>query len=148
VGLPPDLDSSNPLYKRVQGIIEKLIDCFEDSLEIFDSLRRELREVIAQENQRAEEQTRSTAKRIEQKEMLAVAKGLAQDEIKARLQAGPMPKVVVNFLAQHWIKLLLITYAKRGKDSAAWNSALETMDLLIWSDNRLAGLHAAVKRRG
>jgi len=133
VGLPPDLDSSNPIYKRVEAIVEKLIDCFEESLEIFDSLRRELREVIAQENQRAEEQTRSAAKRIEQKEMLAVAKVLARDEIKARLQAGPIHKTVVQFLAQQWIKLLLITYAQRGKDSDAWKSALETMDLLIWS---------------
>jgi len=40
---------------------------------------------------------------------------------------------VLRFLAQQWIKLLLITYAKRGKDSDAWKAALETMDLLIWS---------------
>jgi hypothetical protein len=62
-----------------------------------------------------------------------VAKALARDEIKARLRAGPMPSAVLKFLAQQWIKLLLITYAKRGKDGDAWKSALETMDRLIWS---------------
>jgi uncharacterized protein DUF1631 len=133
VGLPADFDSSNPLYKRLETIIEKLIEGFEESLEIFDVLRQELQEMVAQENQRVEEQTRSAAKRIEQKERLGVAKALARDEIKVRLRAGPMPNAVLKFLAQQWFKLLLITYAKRGKDGDAWKSALETMDQLIWS---------------
>src|SRR4029077_5028229 len=64
---------------------------------------------------------------------LGVAKALAREEIKARLRAGPMPSPVLKFLAQQWFKLLLITYAKRGKDGDAWKSALETMDQLIWS---------------
>ena len=132
-GLPADFDSSNPLYKRLETIVEKLINGFEESLEIFDVLRQELQEVVALENQRVEEQTRSAAKRMEQKERLGVAKALARDEIKARLRAGPMPNVVLKFLAQQWIKVLLTTYAKRGKDGDAWKSALETMDQLIWS---------------
>jgi hypothetical protein len=133
VGLPADFDSSNPLYKRLETIVEKLINGFEESLEIFDVLRQELQEVVAQEDQRVEEQTRSAAKRMEQRERLGVAKVLARDEIKARLRAGPMPNAVLKFLAQQWIKVLLTTYAKRGKDGDAWRTALETMDQLIWS---------------
>jgi hypothetical protein len=133
VGLPADFDSSNPLYKRVETIVEKLTNGFEESLEIFDVLRQELKEVVAQEDQRVAEHTRSAAKRMEQKERLGVAKALAREEIKARLRAGPMPSAVLKFLSQQWFKLLLITYAKRGKDGDAWKSALETMDQLIWS---------------
>jgi Protein of unknown function (DUF1631) len=133
VGLPADFDSSNPLYKRLETIVEKLTNGFEESLEIFDVLRQELKEMVAQENQRVEEHTRSAAKRMEQKERLGVAKALARDEIKARLRAGAMPNAVLKFLAQQWIKVLLITHARRGKDGDAWKSALETMDQLIWS---------------
>jgi hypothetical protein len=133
VGLPGDFDCDNPLYKHLEAIVAKLIDGFEDNLEIFDVLRQELEQVVAQENQRVEEHTRSTAKRLEQRERLGVAKALARKEIKARLRAGPMPGAVQKFLAQHWMKLLLIAHAKRGKDGDAWKSALETMDQLIWS---------------
>jgi uncharacterized protein DUF1631 len=133
VGLPADFDSSSPLYKRLETIVEKVINGFEESLEIFDILRQELKEVVAQDDQRVEEHTRSATKRMEQKERLGIAKALARDEIKARLRAGPMPNAVLKFLTQQWIKLLLITYAKRGKDGDAWKSALETMDQLIWS---------------
>jgi hypothetical protein len=133
VGLPADFDSSSPLYKRVEIIVDKLTNGFEESLEIFDVLRQELKEVVAQEDQRVAEHTRSAAKRMEQKERLGVAKALARDEIKARLRAAPMPNAVLKFLAQQWFKLLLTTYAKRGKDGDAWKSALDTMDQLIWS---------------
>jgi hypothetical protein len=133
VGLPADIDSSNPLYKRVETTVEKLLAGFEDNLEIFEALRLELQEVVTQENERVEESTRSTTKRIEQNERLGVAKAVAREEIKARLQSGQMPKVIIRFLAQQWIKVLLTVYAKRGKDGEAWKSALETMDELIWS---------------
>jgi Protein of unknown function (DUF1631) len=133
VGLPADFDNSSPLYKTLETIVDKLIDGFDESMEIFDVLRQELQDVVAQENKLVEQETLGTTKRLEQKERLGVAKALARDEIRARLRAGPLPKTVQKFLAQHWMKLLLITYAKRGQDSDAWKSALETMDHLIWS---------------
>ena len=40
---------------------------------------------------------------------------------------------MLKFLAQQWVKLLLLTYAKRGKDADAWTTAIEAMDQLIWS---------------
>ena len=40
-----------------------------------------------------------------------------------------MPQLVQKFLADEWVKLLLLTYARHGQDSDAWKSALETMDL-------------------
>jgi Protein of unknown function (DUF1631) len=133
LGLPADFGSSSPLYQRVETIVQKLIDGFQDSLEIFDALRQELQDLAAEDNQRLQEQTRGTAKRMEQKERLAVAKAVAQDEVKARIRAGNIPKVVLRFLAQQWLKLLLLTHAKRGKDAEAWTTALEIMDQLIWS---------------
>ena len=133
LGLPADFDNSSALYKTLESIVDKLIDGFEESMEIFDALRQELHDVVAQETKEVEEQTRGATKRLEQKERLGVAKALAREEIQARLRASRLPKTVQKFLAQHWMKLLLITYAKRGKDSDAWKSALETMDQLIWS---------------
>ena len=70
---------------------------------------------------------------MEQKERLAVAKAVAQDEIKTRVRAGKMPKLVFKFLAHQWVKLLLLAHLKRGQDTEAWTTALETMDQLIWS---------------
>ena len=135
VGLNADFDHTNPLYKGLESTVQKLIDGFTDSVEIFDTTHAEVSRLIAEEAARADEETQRTAKRIEQKEKLAVAKAIAQDEIKHRAGTQQMPQAVLKFLTAHWVKLLLVAYAKHGKDSDAWKSALETMDLLIWSVN-------------
>jgi hypothetical protein len=40
---------------------------------------------------------------------------------------------VVGFLAQQWIKNLVIVHAREGAASPAWAEALETVDQLLWS---------------
>jgi len=135
VGLNADFDHTNALYQSLEKAVQKLIDGFTDSVEIFETTQAEVSRLIAEENARGEEETRRTAKRIEEKETLAVAKAIAQDEIKHRAGSQQMPQAVLKFLTAQWVKLLLVAYAKHGKDSDAWKSALETMDLLIWSVN-------------
>jgi hypothetical protein len=58
---------------------------------------------------------------------------VAQFEIKKRAETARMPQLILKFLADEWVKLLLLTHARHGKGSEAWKSGLETMDLLIWS---------------
>jgi hypothetical protein len=135
VGLNADFDHTNALYQSLEKAVQKLIDAFTDSIEIFETTQAEVSRLIAQESARVEEETRRAAKRIEEKESLAVAKAIAQDEIKHRAGTQQMPQAVLKFLTAQWVKLLLVAYAKHGKDSEAWKSALETMDLLIWSVN-------------
>jgi len=133
VRLPADFNSSNPLFGRLEAIIQELMDGFQESMEIFDTVRQKLQTLIAEEDQRADQETRSVAKRIEEKESLALAKSVAQDEIKARIKARKGSRLVHEFLVQHWVKFLLLVHVKRGKDSDVWKSSLETMDQLCWS---------------
>jgi hypothetical protein len=133
LGLPSDFGTSSPLYAKLESLIQRLIDSFQDNLDIFDALRGELEQVLSEENRRAEEEARATAQRIEQKEKLEVAKAVAQREIQQRAQTSRIPSAVLKFLAKQWVKLLLIAHAKHGADSEAYKTALATMDLLIWS---------------
>ena len=84
------------------------------------------------------------AKRIEYKERLALAKAVAQQEILQRARSGSIPRVVLRFLAEQWIKVMLIAHAKHGDESEAWNKAVATMDLLIWS---VRPKHSLAERR-
>ena len=131
--LPADFNASSPLFKRMEVILQGLIDGFADKMEIFDVARGELEALLKEENQRAEEQVQSAAKQIEQKERLALAKTIAQAEIRARARTANVPLPVLEFLIQQWVQVLLIVHVVDGEDSTAWKTALETMDLLIWS---------------
>ncbi len=131
--LPLDVNASNPTFARLDEILQGLLEGFEDNIEIFDTVREELDALITEEDQRIEQQAQADEKQIEQKESLALAKTVAQTEIKMRLRASKLPRVVLDFLLRQWIKVLLLIQVKEGEDSDAWKRALETMDLLIWS---------------
>ena len=133
LGLDESFDSSSPLYKRIEDIIARLLEEFVDDVDIFETLQGELLEVIRDENKRAEDSAKEMARKIAYKERLEVGKAMAQLEIKSRAQSTRMPQLVQKFLAEEWVKLLLLTYARHGQDGDAWKSALETMDHLIWS---------------
>ncbi len=134
-GLDETFDQSSPVYKKLEGIVQRLLDGFEDDIQIFETLNEDLLALVREENQRAENAAKDAARKIAYMERLEVGKAVAQFEIKRRAEANRISQLVLNFLADEWVKLLLLAYARHGNDSDAWKSALETMDLLIWSVN-------------
>jgi hypothetical protein len=133
LGLNADFNTESPLYQALDRILQKLIDDFNDRVELFVELHEQVKSVVAEDSRRAEEEAQRVAKAIERKEKLEVAKAVAQQEIRQRAKIHTIPRLVLAFLSEHWMKLLLVAHAKHGPESAAWKSALETMDLLIWS---------------
>ncbi len=131
--LPGEFNASNPLFGRLEGIIQELMNNFQDNMEIFDVVRERLQNLVEEEDQRSEEQTQAAAKRIELDERLAASKTMAEYEVKTRVEAGNLPRPVIEFLVHQWIKPLLIVHVRRGQHSDAWKNSLATMDLLIWS---------------
>lgn len=133
LGLGLDFDVNNPLFKQVEAILQKLIDQFEDDLSLFEKAEDELEHVIEAENRRAQEESARAARLLELREKLQVARATSQQEVKKRAESGQMPQAVLKFIAEEWIKLLVMAHAKAGPDSDAWRNATETMDQLIWS---------------
>jgi hypothetical protein len=135
--LPADFSPADPLFARLQSILEELVEGFHDNLEIFASMRERVEALLDEEDRRIEEEARvaasAAAKRVEEVENLAVAKRSAEVEVKARVRARKLPGPVLEFLVQQWLKLLLLLHVKEGKESQAWKGALEVMDQLIWS---------------
>jgi len=138
--LPADFGTSSPLYAQLDAQVQKLIDSFQDNLDVFETMRAEVERLTSEEGQRAEQQARDLAQEVEQKEKLALAKAVAQHAIKLRVDSKKLPPVVVRFLSQQWVKLLLVAYAKHGPDSDAYKTAAATMDLLIWSVSPMQSL--------
>jgi exonuclease VII small subunit len=134
-GLDETFDQNSPVYKELEEIVQRLLDDFEDDIQIFETLNEDLLALVRDENQRAENAAKEAASKIAYMERLEVGKAVAQFEIKRRAEANRISQLVLNFLADEWVKLLLLAYARHGNDSDAWKSALETMDLLIWSVN-------------
>ncbi|HWH47973.1 MAG TPA: DUF1631 family protein, partial [Burkholderiales bacterium] len=131
--LPSDFSSANPLFARLEALIQELMDSFQDNVEIFDTVSKRLQSLMEEEDRRTEEETQLAAKRIEQNESLAASKTMAEYEVKTRVETGKLPRPVREFLMHQWVKPLLIVHVRRGQHSDAWKNSLATMDLLTWS---------------
>ena len=133
--LPADFDAESALFHKLESFIQELVDGFQEKMEIFDTVRARLEEIIDEYDAGVALEMRDSQKQLEQVESLAVAKSAAQEAIAARLQSATAttPRPIVEFLAQQWIKYLLIVHAREGPESAAWKGALETVDQLLWS---------------
>jgi hypothetical protein len=131
--LPADFGPADPLFARLGSILQELVDGYQADLEIFVTVRERLEALLAEEVQRAEQEAREAARRMEEMERLALAKRVAEEEVKARIQVRELPAPILDFLVHQWLKLLLLVHVKEGKESSLWTRAVGAMDRLIWS---------------
>jgi hypothetical protein len=132
--LPQEFDAQHPVFPKLEAFIQELEKGFAEKMEIFDKVRTELEAIIAEDDKRVAVEMQPEEKQMVQAETLAIAKVVAQEEIKARVAVAPkVPFPLIQFIAEQWIKHLIMVYAKEGKDSPQWKTALETMDQLFWS---------------
>jgi len=133
IRLPADFNTGSPLFGHLETIIQGLVNEYKDDVEIFNIVRDQLTQLMAREDARIQEEAKAASERVLQEEALAVAKSVAQEEIRARVEGHLGPGPVLEFLVEHWIKLMILIHVKRGTSHDAWKNALEAMDQLIWS---------------
>jgi len=61
------------------------------------------------------------------------ASAAAWDEVARCLEDPGLPRIVADFLSNHWRRLLAGIHARFGGNSTAWRDGVRTMDELAWS---------------
>ena len=125
--------NKDPLYLKIQSIVQTILNDFEDDISLFGTLLDELESFLGKEEDQARVRAERSAKIMEGKERLDVAKSTTLEEIEPRLNDEQNLDFIRDFVTTHWKNLLFITCARQGKDSPAWKQTIATMDDLIWS---------------
>ena len=121
------------LYRKVEELVQKVLNQFDDQLDIFASVLADFEQYQADEKPRIDALTSKSAQLLRQKEQGEIARIVAQNEVEAHLFDQPVPEFISGFLLGHWVPLLSQYCARFGEGSDAWNEAVSTMDDLIWS---------------
>ena len=132
IGWSPTMGTDDPLYKKIESIVHRILDDFSDDIGLFDALRKELESFLAEEEQNAEATIQSSAEEINQRDRQEIARVVANSEIEKRLEMHTVPNFLGSFLREHWIDVLSQLHL-HGEESETWASALATLDDLIWS---------------
>ena len=133
LGWSPDMGSDDPLYRKIESIVRRILDEFAENLALFDELREDLEKFLAEEEKAAEANIASSADEINQRDRLQIATVIGRAEIERRVESYPVPHFLASFLREHWQATLEHVYLKDGDDSEAWTSAVTTLEDLVWS---------------
>ncbi|WP_271410736.1 DUF1631 domain-containing protein [Pseudomonas sp. Q1-7] len=121
------------LYHRIEQVVQRLLNDFVDDPAIFSELLAEFLAYTGDERRRSELLEQRTRDAEEGRAKAELARRQVEDALNQRLLGRTLPEVVVRLLQEAWSKVLLLTCLKHGVESAEWQSALQTMDDLVWS---------------
>ncbi len=133
IGWSPTMGHDDPLYRKIETIVHRVLDDFTDDIGLFDTLREDLEAFLATEEKTAEVNIQSSAEQINQRDRLEIAQMMARSEIDRRLKEHTAPNFLATFLREKWQSTLAQLYLQEGEESEAWSSALSTLDDLVWS---------------
>ena len=133
IGWSPTMGHDDPLYRKIETIVHRILDEFTDDIGLFDTLREDLEAFLATEEKSAEVNIQSTAEQINQRDRLEIAQMVSRAEIERRLREHAAPNFLASFLRDKWQNTLAQMYLRDGEESEAWTSALSTLDDLVWS---------------
>ncbi|MGQ0657210.1 MAG: DUF1631 family protein [Chromatiales bacterium] len=106
---------------------------FDNDVCTFADGLRALEEALGSLEQEARVRAARTARLLDGRSRLEMAKTYAREVVETRLRPDGIPEVVRNFLLTHWKHLLITLFARDGEDSATLREAVRTMDELVWS---------------
>lgn len=134
IGLDPGEGiAENPVFKRIEATVHRVLDQFDQDVNLFSELLDEFTAFMQKENQRsgvAEERARQAT---QSKEQMRIAKHKVAYEIASRLHGKSTPAVVRSFLFNIWKDVLVLGYLRRDRTPADWENSLAVMDRLVWS---------------
>lgn len=133
----PDKGEQDPLYMRIEQTVQRVLTEFEDDLTLFSILLAEFTEFLFESEQQVQLQITPVVTQESDKEALDAALAQADEAVHARISALPdalpLAPFLTPFLTTQWREVLAKAWIQEAQAPGRWESALRTMDRLIWS---------------
>lgn len=131
------LTHDSAIYRKIETIVQDILDRFEDDLSIFEEAIASLQRFLEEQESQADALVAAAAPMIvarEKNEMaLEEAREAAEQAVASRARDAGIPEVVRTFLCETWTQVLARAHHGQGPQGEAWQEAMATMDDLIWS---------------
>jgi exonuclease VII small subunit len=131
------ISHESPLYQKVEAIVLRVNEAFEDNLSVFEDALDEFERFIEEQDHGSDALVEVSIDMIEAREREQIkeddAQQVAESAVRARAADIEVPDTVRLFLCQEWIKPLCAAYLNGSNEGHAWIEAVGLMDDLIWS---------------
>lgn len=131
------ISHESPLYQKVDAIVLRVNEEFEDNLAVFEGALDEFERFMEEQDHTSDALVEVSIDMIEAREREQIkeedAQQAAESAVRARAADTEVPDTVRLFLCQEWVKPLCAAYLAGGSEGHAWIEAVGLMDDLIWS---------------
>ena len=135
------------LYEKVESIVERILNQFEQDLRLFEALLNELREFIARDRRK----TQMVEQRLRQSESGRAktddARNVVRKRVGRKMGGLRMPQTVAEFIHNVWQRVLIHVHVLESTESETWNQMLQTLDDLLWCVQKLTAEDDRLYRR-
>ncbi|HSY27718.1 MAG TPA: DUF1631 family protein, partial [Burkholderiaceae bacterium] len=133
VGWDQSKGQDDPLYQTIKRNVNRVQMDFDQQATIFSDVVADLENFLQQEEiKSAEELSEPIAQALKQEKLVQATK-TARSEVAMRIGTGEVVAFVETFLENKWVPVLTLAYSIQEEKPRAVESALKTMDDLIWS---------------
>ncbi len=132
-GWSRESDPDLRLLTDVRAVVERLLQDFDDDIDVFEHLLKEFGAQLETHRKRAELTELRAAEATRGREKLEHARRSAANVVLDRLQGQNPPQLVRSLLTRPWANYLVLVLLRQGAESPEYRSALHFMDDLLWS---------------
>jgi hypothetical protein len=137
VAWAPEKGENDPLYVRIETTVKRVLNEFEDDLDLFSELLLKFTEFLFETEQQAQGRIEPAADHERKGESFDQALAHADEIVHARINALPkelpLAPFLAPFLTAQWREVLARAWQTSEENPQQWESVLTTMDQLIWS---------------
>ncbi len=133
LGAAEDVDERDPLFMKIDALVHRILDEFDDDVRVFKEAAAELDAFRASEQREAEARVEQTLDEMQAQERLRFAREVAAGQVMRHLSDAAVPVIVREVLDIYWKSFLQLAYIEGGEEGEDWVQGVATMDDLMWS---------------
>ena len=123
----------DPLYRKIQHIVERILTEFTNDISLFEELIAEFRAFRAEESAPTHQLEQNILRARERKERMDDIYELVTQKISERILGRELDPFVDDLLNVDFHKFMVMLVIKEGPGSNAWKQAINTIDVLLWT---------------
>ena len=123
---------SDPFYKRLQAIIERINHYSNADNSIFQRAQTTLNKLVALEAKQAALIEQAARQAEQAQASTEAARQTVQQTLVERLEHRLVAKDIKNFLLTFWQQALIHIHQNQGPQSLSWQTCVQVVDDLVW----------------
>ncbi|HEX5960296.1 MAG TPA: DUF1631 domain-containing protein [Rhodanobacteraceae bacterium] len=130
-GWSEESDRDHRLFETVKGVVEALLEDFDDDVGLFERKLAEFNQFIEQNRKRAELAESRATEAARGRERLQEARRRAAQEILSRINDRNLPALLRGVLTRPWANYLVLIVLRQGPESTEFRAAVHFVDDFI-----------------